>query len=244
MIPVEFAYWVYAFEAYHAGSHMEVAPIAVQQAFFKACVHSVLNNRIKLNIVSGVTHVLSQGNTVMELMREEFLLEHSLFSRRLAFFGFKQGKGQSMSDAVNDLQRLGDQSDLGGLHPADLYVMQYLTITDNPALLDKLLEIEAPTQQALKDATWRYENAERTKKTLSGSAAMAAYAEPGVGANAVGRGRGRGCGTDTGASGAKVREPRVPNPNLPYTKCCDKASLSYISPQELNRAHAPSPVQF
>jgi hypothetical protein len=218
MIPVEFAYWVDAFEAYHAGSHMEVAPIAVQQAFFKACVHSVLYNRIKLNIVSGVTPVLSQGNTVMELMREEFLLEHSLFSRRLAFFGFKQGKGQSMSDAVNDLQRLGDQSDLGGLHPADLYVMQYLTITDNPALLDKLLEIEAPTQQVLKDTTWRYENAERTKKTLSGSAAMAAYAEPGVGANAVGRGRGRGCGTDTGASGAKVREPWVRNPNLPYTK--------------------------
>jgi hypothetical protein len=36
MTPVEFAYWVDAFEAYHAGSHMEVATIAVQQAFFKA----------------------------------------------------------------------------------------------------------------------------------------------------------------------------------------------------------------
>jgi hypothetical protein len=76
MTPVEFAYWVDAFEAYHAGSHMEVAPIAVQQAFFKACVHSVLYNRIKSNIVSGVTPVLGQGNTVMELMRDEFLLEH------------------------------------------------------------------------------------------------------------------------------------------------------------------------
>jgi hypothetical protein len=35
MTPVEFAYWVDAFEAYHAGSHMEVATIAVQQAFYK-----------------------------------------------------------------------------------------------------------------------------------------------------------------------------------------------------------------
>jgi hypothetical protein len=95
MTPVEFAYWVDAFEAYHAGSHMEVATIAVQQAFFKACVHSILYNRIKSNIVSGVTPVLGPGNSVMELMREEFLLEHSLFSRRLAFFRFKQGKGQS-----------------------------------------------------------------------------------------------------------------------------------------------------
>jgi hypothetical protein len=69
-------------------------------------------------------------------------------------------------DLNNDLQLLGDQSDLGGLHPADLYVMQYLTITEDAALLDKLLEIEALTQQALKDATRRFETAERTKKTL------------------------------------------------------------------------------
>jgi hypothetical protein len=117
MTPVEFAYWVDAFEAYHAGSHMEVATIAVQQAFFKACVHSILYNCIKSNIVSGVTPVLGPGDSVMELMRDEFLLEHLLFSRRLAFFPFKQGKGQSMSDAVNDLQRLGDQSDSAGLGP-------------------------------------------------------------------------------------------------------------------------------
>jgi hypothetical protein len=42
MTPVEFAYWVDAFEAYHSGSHMEMATIAVQQDFFKACVHSIL----------------------------------------------------------------------------------------------------------------------------------------------------------------------------------------------------------
>jgi hypothetical protein len=128
MTPVEFAYWIDAFEAYHAGSHMEVDTIAVQQAFIKACVHSILYNRIKTYIVSGVTPVLGPGNTVMGLMRDEFLLEHSLFARRLAFFRFKQAKAQAMSNAVNDLQRLGDQSDLAGLGPEDLYVMRYLTI--------------------------------------------------------------------------------------------------------------------
>jgi hypothetical protein len=74
MTPVEFAYWVDAFKAYHAGSHMEVATIAVQQAFFKPCVHSILYNRIKSYIVSGVTPVLGPGNTVIGLMRDEFLL--------------------------------------------------------------------------------------------------------------------------------------------------------------------------
>jgi hypothetical protein len=113
-----------------------------------------------------------------------------------------------MSDNMNELQRLGDQSDLGGLNPIDLYVMMYLTITDNPALLEKLQENQVPTQQLLKDATRRFEAAARTKKTLSRPAVMAAFTEQGVGANAVGRGRGRGLsrgrGTDTGA---KVREP-------------------------------------
>jgi hypothetical protein len=47
-----------------------------------------------------------------------------------------------MSDAVNDLQRRGDQSDLAGLGPEDLYVMRYLRITDDPELLDKLLEVD------------------------------------------------------------------------------------------------------
>jgi hypothetical protein len=96
MMPVEFAYWVDAFEAYHAGSHMEVANVAVQQAFFKACVHPVLYGHIKANIVSGVTPVLVPCATVMELMRDKFLLEHPLFSRGLDFFRFKQGWGQSM----------------------------------------------------------------------------------------------------------------------------------------------------
>jgi hypothetical protein len=82
-----------------------------------------------------------------------------------------------MSDAVNDLQRLGDQSCLAGLGPDNLYVMRYLTITDDPELLDKLLKIDDPTPRLLKDATWRYETAGRTKRTLAGSTAMAAYTE-------------------------------------------------------------------
>jgi hypothetical protein len=134
--------------------------------------------------------------------------------------------------AVNDLQCLGDQSDLAGLGPEDLYVMQYLTITDDPDLLDKLLEIEAPLQQLLKDATRRYENAERTKKTLAGSAAMAAYTEPGADANAVGRGRGRGrgCGSEPGT---REKAPWVRDPNLPYTQEQCKKILSWYNVRDL-----------
>jgi hypothetical protein len=110
--------------------------------------------------------------------------------------------------------------------------MQYLTITDDPDLLDKLLEIEAPSQQLLKDATRGYENAERTKKTLAGSAAMAAYTEPGADANAVGRGRGRGrgCGSEPGA---REKAPWVRDPNLPYTQEQCKKILSWYNVRDL-----------
>jgi hypothetical protein len=111
-----------------------------------------------------------------------------------------------------------------------LYVMRYLTITDDPDLLDKLLEIEAPSQLLLKDATRRYENAERTKKTLSGSASMAAYTEPGADANAVGRGRGRGRGSEPVARG---KAPWVQDPYLPYTQEQCKKILSCYNVREL-----------
>jgi hypothetical protein len=228
MTPVEFAYWVVAFVAYHAGSQMEVAPCAMQQAFFKACVYPIFYNHIKSNIVSGVTPVLGPGNTDMELMRDKFLLEHSLFSLRLDLFCFKQGRGLSMSDAMNELQRLADQSDLGGLNPIDLYFMRYLTITDNPALLEKLLEVQVPTQQLLKDAMRRLETAARTKKTLSSPAAMAAFTEQGVGANAVGRGQ---------EAAAPIQEQKLRSLGFtqifPYTKEQCKKILACYNTREL-----------
>jgi hypothetical protein len=110
--------------------------------------------------------------------------------------------------------------------------MRYLMITDDPDLLDKLLEIEAPSQQLLKDATRRYENAERTKKTLAGSAAMAAYTEPGADANAVGRGRGRGRGHGS-EPGAREKAPWVRDPTLPYTQEQCKKILSWYNVRDL-----------
>jgi hypothetical protein len=168
----------------------------------------------------------------MGLMRDEFLLEHSLFARRLAYFRFKQAKGQAMSDAVNELQRLGDQSCLAGLTPDDLCVMRYLTITDDPKLLDKLLEIDDPTPRLLKDATRRYENAARTKRTLAGSTAMAAFTEQSAEANALGRGRGRGRGRGS-EPGVREKAPWVRDPNLPYTQEQCKKILSWYNTREL-----------
>jgi hypothetical protein len=107
--------------------------------------------------------------------------------------------------------------------------MRYLTITDDQALLEKLLEVEVPTQQLLKDVMQRFETAAITKKTLCSPAAMAAFTEQGASANAIVWGRGRGRGTNTGA---KVREPWV-CPNLPYTEDQCNFFLTWYNTREL-----------
>jgi hypothetical protein len=84
----------------------------------------------------------------------------------------------------------------------------------------------------LKDATRRYENAGRTKRTLAGSAAMAAYTEPCAEANALGQGRGCGRGRRS-EPGAREKAPWVRDPNLPYTQEQCKKILSWYNVREL-----------
>jgi ribosomal protein S27E len=120
-----------------------------------------------------------------------------------------------MSDPMAELGKLGDEATLGSLDATDLYIMRYLTMTDDPKLLKKMLEKELPTQQNLIDIVRRFENASRTQKTLS--TASASTVEEGAEANFVGKSRGRGRGRrdqDQGKAGKKewVR------PNLSYTE--------------------------
>jgi hypothetical protein len=96
----------------------------------------------------------------------------------------------------------------------------------------KLLEIDNPTPRLLKDATRRYENAGRTKRTLAGSTAMAAYTESCAEANALGRGRGRGRGRGS-EPGVREKAPWVRDPNLPYTQEQCKNILSWYNTREL-----------
>jgi hypothetical protein len=42
MFPVVFACWLDSFEAYYDASNMQVKDVAVQQAYFKACIHPSL----------------------------------------------------------------------------------------------------------------------------------------------------------------------------------------------------------
>jgi ribosomal protein S27E len=94
--------------------------------------------------------------------------------------------------------------------------MRYLTMTDDPKLLEKMLEKELPTQQNLIDIVRRFENASRTRKTLSTATANTTEVDDAE-SNYVGKGRGRGRGRrdqDQGKAGKKEWK----RPDLPYTE--------------------------
>jgi hypothetical protein len=205
MSPVVFACWLDSFEAYYDASNMQVKDIAVQQAYFKACIHPSLHGRIESQIVKGQTPILGRIGAC-SILKTEFLVEHPLFSRRLYLFCFKQGYGQSMSDAMAELQKLGDQATLGALDATDLYIMRYLTITDDPKLLEKMLEKELPTQQNLINIVKPFENASRTRKPLSTASANTTNVEDAE-SNYVGKGRGRGRGRRDQDQGKEWKRP-------------------------------------
>jgi hypothetical protein len=163
MSPVVFACWLDSFKAYYDASNMQVKDIAVQQAYFKACIHPSLYGRIESLIIKGQNPIIGRIGAC-SILKNEFLVEHPLFSRRLDFFCFKQGYVQSMSDAMAELRKLGDQATLGALNATDLYIMRYLTMTDDLKLLEKMLEKELhdPTKSD-RYCRW-FENLSRTSK--------------------------------------------------------------------------------
>jgi hypothetical protein len=119
-----------------------------------------------------------------------------------------------MSDAMAELRKLGDQATLCALDATDLYIMRYLTMTDDQKLLEKMLKKELPTQQNLIDIVRRFENASRTRKTLStASANTVEDAE----SNFVGKGQGRGRGRRDQYQG-KAGKKEWKRPDLPYTE--------------------------
>jgi hypothetical protein len=108
-----------------------------------------------------------------------------------------------MSDAMAELRKLGDQATLGALDATDLYIMRYLTMTEDSKLLKKMLEKELPTQQQLIDIVWCLENISCNRKTLSTATASAVEAE--AKANYVGKGQGRGRGRSNQGKAVKKK---------------------------------------
>ena len=83
----------------------------------------------------------------MDLLRDKFLVQHPLFSRRLDFFNFKQSNGQAFTDWYQKLRKKGDEVDLAAMTVNDLYAMRSFTgITDNDLKKEFLKQTDKSTK--------------------------------------------------------------------------------------------------
>ena len=170
--PIEFAAWIEQFRAYFVSSRMAQASLMEQQAYFKNCIGAYLLSRIQSKIQVNTPILPDPAGTdlsCIELLREEFLVQYPLFTRRLDFFQYKQASGQHFTDWETTLRKKGDEADLAALSVDDLYVMRYLTgITDSKLQVEFLKESN-PDSKKLKDLAQTYEMAKRYVKAMGPS---------------------------------------------------------------------------
>ena len=172
--PVELRAWVERFTAFFISSRLSEATEVEQQAHFKACLDAYLNSRLHQHIKPN-TPILpdptSLDRSCIELLQDEFLVQHPLFSRRLDFFNFKQSSGQAFTDWYQKLRKKGDEADLAAMTVDDLYTMRCFTGVTDPELKREFLKQPKKDSATLTETADNYEMARRYVKAMGTPAA-------------------------------------------------------------------------
>ena len=217
--PVEMRAWIERFHAFYAASRLDRAPLAEQQAYFKAGLEDQLAFRLSPSI-TALTPVLDVPGNVdascEELLKDEFRLAHPLFTRRLEYFRSKQQRGQMASDWVQLLTRAGDEADLAAMTTGELYVIRVMTGLHDEKLLEQLLLIRDPTKQSIDECIAQHETGQiylrsiQSERSATAAAAAAANAPPPARGGFASRGRGqRGGGRGGGVPRPDERSPAL-----------------------------------
>ena len=122
---------------------MERASKPDQQAYLFACLDGELKVYLR-GRVSDATAIWGLDGCV-EMLEERFRQLYPKFTRRMAFFGYNQAKGQSFADYYAALRQKGDEAVLSGLQTDDLYVFWLIHGCSDEHLREKLTELKDPT---------------------------------------------------------------------------------------------------
>ena len=193
--PVELTAWVERFIAYHRSSRLDKCTLLEQQAYFKAFIDAHLNSKLRSKIQNN-TPVLDDPADVscLDLLREVFLVQHPIFSRRLAFYRAKQEPGQEFSDFAAKLERQGDECSLTNVEVDETYVMRYFTACTDTKLLDEFLKVTDPTKAKLLETVATYENGKRYQESMREAGTAKANAT----SSSKGKGKGSGSKSSKG----------------------------------------------
>ena len=144
--PVELTQWIARLEDYFHSTRLEKADLREQQAHFKSLIDPYLQSRLSPSIKDGTsvlddnsaTNIDKDGKRIekscLDLLRDQFLVEHPLFSRRLAYFRYNQSSGQAFTAWAEKLDQLGDEADLANIKDDVIKTMRYFTGVTDPLL--------------------------------------------------------------------------------------------------------------
>ena len=175
------AQWVPQIRAYFESSRFERESLEVQRIYFIALISEALWIRIEPYLTKEMPIVAEEGREcALTILEREFLQIYPIFVRRLEFFSYRQDNGQTWSDFSANLESIGNQAQLEGIGPDELYVLRILTSITDDELKKEFLKVDVAdrTHTALKELGMRLETARATKKRLSkqtGSSAQQAH---------------------------------------------------------------------
>jgi hypothetical protein len=165
--PVDFKCWKGRFDVYYTSSIMAAASTREQQAYLFACVDVDLDKKIRPYVLPN-TPVYSTPTErgCMEMLEDEFLDIHPILLRRINFLKECQKPKQMYGDFVAKLEAQGDEADLAGITPDDLYVLRMIAGAYDDELRTKFLKEVNPTKALLLRMAKEHERAERTNRAL------------------------------------------------------------------------------
>ena len=174
-MPAEVRVWMKNFESYHTSSHMQLASIKEQQAYFYSCLDPYLQHRMQSQCQDELPVIAPNGvDSCMTHLKEEFLLKHPLFARHLDFFRCKQKLHQTFTDWTQELKRKGDEADLDDLNSDELYTLRYLTGGIDDELRARFLKQDPKTRDAFDKIAQQYEVGKRYLKAIEKTSQPAA----------------------------------------------------------------------
>jgi len=168
--PMELAVWLDKFQTYFEASHFYLATTnKEQQGYFLNCVDTYLYSRLQTKIGPATTIFPDPTNTtdsMVELIKNEFLIQHPIFVRRLDYFRTSQSSGQRFSDWSQKLHKMGDEARIDELSIEERTVMRYLTGCTDQELLKEFMKESEPTLKRMDEIVLTHERNKKYEKAM------------------------------------------------------------------------------
>ena len=153
-----FIYWKEKFMTYFRLTRIDSFQVQDQQIALFGCLDEELEKKVRMSVKD--TTPVSGNDSVMEELENIFRTMNPIHARRQSFFDAMQGRGQSMSAFMADLDALAGAAELADISSEQLQVYRLIAGCQNPELRKKIMEKEVePTMQSLVATVNAYEAA-------------------------------------------------------------------------------------